>query len=756
MLKKLIFLLCLTSPLFAEVNLLRNGNFENGVEDIGFAYASIRTAGAKIEDGEKGKNLTFYLPEKSTIALHFSEVYVGTKGVYEVSFWAKSSKPAKFRLSGMANGLHSVYFRQLADFDITSEWKKYVCVFNLENHRIKEKDGKIRGFAEWLPLRFEKIADVATNVCIADVKLVCKSGNITAEQLSAKLDVQNKTKKSVRIFNKNTKINIYAKIKNVGTDLSEQKATLELVNADGKCIKQFNRTIFIPNGNSELSIKTRTPKLNGTYAIVLKIDGKNIAYFDFAITPKVRAPKGSLPIDLGYNGLLSACKYDAPEEYEMAFLADSGIAYLRPWNTDPFAWQHIEPEEKKYQFHFADKYVEYALMHGLEVLPVLGGMFFEYPPRVKSHCNMQPKWLRAKSEIVPTIKCFQERGRKALKFPMQDWERLITTVATRYKGKIKQYEIMNEPNSIWQDFTTYLPYLKRANEILKSIDPENRVIGFSTSSDYGADISGFLATLLPMGAGKFSNAVSFHSYGSLFEDSPKPADKLIDDFKLFLKKNGVVQPLWHSELFYLNPKSNLGGGDHRKGPIFHAGYLIRRYVLDSANGIEASILLGAGQVCKTIKPVKYENFANNRGGIPNICNGGDIYIPNEKYIASAVFAQKLMNTSFEKKYILKDKMICYTYKSRDSNKRIAVIFALDAYMQNLTQDRNYPKTKVIDPLNRTAKNLGELPKDVLVSDYLGNKVSSNSNEFLLTISPIPIYITTNTNEALQEILAKLK
>lgn len=756
MIKKLIFLLYFaTSPLFSEVNLLKNGNFENGFEDIGFAYASIRTAHAKIEDGEHGKHLTYYLPAKSTIALNFSEVYVGTEGIYEVSFWAKSSKPAKFKLSGMANGLYSVYFRHLTDFNITSEWQKYTYSFNLKDHRIKEK-GKIKGFAEWLPLRFEKIEEVATNIYIADAKLVCKSEDNIVEPISAKLDVQNSAKKSVRIFNKNAKIKISAKIKNTGVDLREQPVTFELVNADRKVIKKLYRTIFIPNGNSELSLRTRTPKLNGTYTIILKVGEKKIGDFDFAVTPKVRAPKGSLPIDIGYNGLLSNCQYDAPTEYEIKFLADSGIAYLRSWDPAPFAWKSVEPEENKYCFNITDKYVEYSLKHGLEVLPVLGGMFFEYPAKVKNHPHMQADWLRKKSEIVPTIKCFQERGRKALKFQMQDWERMITTIATRYKGKIKQYEIMNEPNSIWQDFTTYLPYLKRANEILKSIDQENRVIGFSTSSDYGADINGFLATLLPMGAGKYSDAVSFHSYASLFEDSPKPADKLIDNFKTFLKRNEVVQPLWHSELYYLNPESRLGGGDHKNGPVFHAGYLIRRYVLDSANGIEASILLTAGQVCKKIKPVKCTNFAKNGGHLPNVCNGGDIYIPNEKYIASAVFAQKLQNTDFVKKHVLKDKMLCYEYKSRNSDKCVGIIFALNAYMQNLTQDKNYPKTKVIDPINRTKKNLGKLPEGTLVSDYLGNRVSSSSNEFVLPITPIPIYITTNTSEVLQKILVKLK
>ena len=132
-----------------------------------------------------------------------------------------------------------------------------------------------------------------------------------------------------------------------------------------------------------------------------------------------------------------------------------------------------------------------------------------------------------------------------------------------------------------------------------------------------------------MGAGKFSDVISFHSYSSLYEDSPKRGDEVIAKFKKNLAECKLDVPLWHTELYYLNPLCK-GGGDHETGPIFHAGYLIRRYLVDASQGVRAAILLPASFVAnKSSGECKLSNFAKGR------------YIPyrrwkNSKFIRTSI------------------------------------------------------------------------------------------------------------------------
>ena len=373
--------------------------------------------------------------------------------------------------------------------------------------------------------------------------------------------------------------------------------------------------------------------------------------------------------------------------------------------------------------------------------------------------HRQADWLYKKSEVVRPIVGFEKQGRKAIKPPMEDWNRMVSAVATRYKGKIKYFEIMNEPNIIWFDPLTYYPYLESANKIIKGIDPENKIVGFSTTGDYGGNPNGFLAQLLKANAGQFSDIISFHSYSSLYEDSPKPADVLIKDFYNTLAKYNVKQPLWHTELYYMNPMSKLGGADHENGPRFHPGYLARRYLVDVSSGVKASLLLPAAftAIHRThTSTVKTEKFAEgNHMPFPSMSEM--CYQPSDIFIVSAVFAKTLKNTDYVKKHTLKDKLLAYEFADREGTRRVATVFALGSYMDNISGTRTNLKTKMVDTLERAPKDMGKIPAGIEVFDVFGNKMPVNADgSFVLPISPIPIYIEAKDQETLDSFLGKLK
>ncbi len=775
-------------PLVAsEVNLIRNADFSEGILHYGVSDKMPELLDFKIaQDDVVGKYITYNSEKNALGGLNLSEIYVGDAKQLKVSFFAKADKPLKIRLIAMANG-NSIYRRQIKDFSIGTNWKEYSTTIDLT----KLPEGHID---RWIPFRFEKVSSKPNKIvetqeaklCFSKIKAVAL--NATEKQNSGIIDttvliepLKKKGNFFKRWYNKFAKknsteirpYNVFSKDENLNIKINfsnnkalEKKLSYEIIDNDTtETLPQISsepRLIDIPKGTSTINIEENCIVKNGIYTLLIKLDGVVVCKSNFTITPRVRAPRGVLPIDLGYCGVITDGESAAPTPEEMAFLADSGIAFIRTWDSgNPFNWRVLEPEEGKFFWDITDETVRLASENNLEVLPVLGGMFFIYPPHMGLRGHRQADWLYAKAEVVRPILGMEKQGRKAIKPSMADWNRMVTAVGKRYKGKIKHYEIMNEPNIIWHDPMTYYPYLESSNKILKGIDPNNKIVGFSTTGDYGGNPNGFLAKLLKSGAGKFSDIISFHSYSSLFEDSRKPSDKLIEDFKESLAKNGVNnQPLWHTELYYMNPTSRLGGADHANGPIFHPGYLIRRYLVDAANGVEADILLPARTISIRYKSagVSTENFAQGRH-LPYSSVGkyNNKYIPNKRYIVSAVFADKLKHTKFSKKHYLDDKILAYEFADKKSDKVVVALFWLDSYMENLNRSRD-PKTKVIDKLNRAPKNIGRLPKGIEISDVFGNELPQTgcADETVLEVSPIPIYITAENTKQMEQFLNKLR
>ncbi len=780
-------MLCASHLFCDELNLIKNADFAEGMNHYGFSDKLPEELDAKIaKDTTIGKYLTYNSEKDALGGLNLSEVYVGNAKKLNFSFYAKADKPLKIRLMAMANG-NSIYRRELGKFAIDTEWKEYSTTIDFS----KFPEGHIDS---WIPFRFEKVSSKPNKVvetqearlCFAKIKATPLAStnsknedlgwilaNVSLESSKAKENFfarvlkqfKNKSTDENRlygVFSKDENLTIKVDFNNAHSEAIPRKVSWKIVESDtGIVTNKGDCQIQIPAKKSTFTFESSPVKKNGLFHFVLKLDDKISGRIGFTVTPRVRAPRGVLPIDLGYCGVLTNGESAPPTAEEMRFLADSGIAFIRTWDSgNPFNWRVIEPQEGKFFWDITDETVRLANENNLEVLPVLGGMFFIYPEHMGLRGHRQADWLYAKSEVVRPIAGFEKQGRKAIKPSMEDWNRMVTAVGERYKGKIKYYEIMNEPNIIWRDPMTYYPYLESSNKILKGIDPNNKIVGFSTTGDYGGNPNGFLAILLKSGAGKFSDIISFHSYSSLYEDSKRPSDKLMENFKESLTNNGVgEQPLWHTELYYMNPTSKLGGADHENGPVFHAGYVIRRYLVDAANGVKADILLPAATIATRLKcsGVYTGNFARGRHMPYSSLGGNTLYLPNKRYIVSAVFADTLKHTKFSKKHYLDDKILAYEFADKKSDRVVTTLFWLDSYMENLDKNKRNPKTRVIDKLNRAPKNLGKLPNGVKIFDVYGNDLPTEKDGTIeLKVSPIPVYITAENAKQMEDFLKRLQ
>ncbi|WP_158703973.1 beta-galactosidase [Victivallis lenta] len=131
-----------------------------------------------------------------------------------------------------------------------------------------------------------------------------------------------------------------------------------------------------------------------------------------------------------------------------------------------------------------------------------------------------------------------------------DWETFCARTAERFKGKIKVYEIWNEPgaprngnsNGFWRDSSeNFIEIIKHGAEAIRSIDPEAKIMvsGFR-AVDAGRHFENFVERVLPQVIQEI-DIISFHHWGS---DAWSPK---IYDLKRLMKEYERELPYWDSE-----------------------------------------------------------------------------------------------------------------------------------------------------------------------------------------------------------------
>jgi hypothetical protein len=161
---------------------------------------------------------------------------------------------------------------------------------------------------------------------------------------------------------------------------------------------------------------------------------------------------------------------------------------------------------------------------------------------------------------------------------MQYWRDYVQIIAARYKGKIHEYEIWNEPkrNTAFSgDVGTLVELTRQASEILKQVDPANIVVSASSVGENGG---AWLIQYLSQGAGKFVDVIGYHFYVS--PDAPEKMIPLILSVKGIMAAHGAGgKPLWNTESGWAKPKLFPSEAEA-------AAYVSRSYILNWAAGVD--------------------------------------------------------------------------------------------------------------------------------------------------------------------------
>lgn len=221
--------------------------------------------------------------------------------------------------------------------------------------------------------------------------------------------------------------------------------------------------------------------------------------------------------------------------------------------TPETEWRGLQPQRGIWKFDVLDRAIALSQEHGVDVILTLG---------------QTPTWASAR----PTEPSANNLGNSAEPSDDADWDRYVRTVVARYRGKIKYYELWNEPYySDLRGYTTkghfsgsvasMVKLAKIARQVINEIDPNAKLISPSCT---GGETIGLecTETFLKAGGAQLVDIIGFHFY-MLPERIPGMVTKIHTQMQKYGVKN---LPLWNTESGYL-----VNGTDKTTAAIMNLG-----------------------------------------------------------------------------------------------------------------------------------------------------------------------------------------
>ncbi len=230
---------------------------------------------------------------------------------------------------------------------------------------------------------------------------------------------------------------------------------------------------------------------------------------------------------------------------------------LRLWDGRT-RWDNIELSDNKFNFSKLDLAIDLATKNNVEVLYTLG---------------LTPRWASSRPNEQSVL---NKLGIASEPANMEHWKRYVRKVAQRYKGKIKYYEVWNEPASkgfYTGDIPTLVNMTKYAYEIIKEVDPDAKIV--SPPSTAASNGSEWLDNFLKLGGGNYVDIIGYHFY---VPGKPELTPKVIKHVKKILAKHKIHKPIWNTESGWSNA-SNVDIS--LQGP-----YVARSYIINWSEGVE--------------------------------------------------------------------------------------------------------------------------------------------------------------------------
>jgi hypothetical protein len=185
-----------------------------------------------------------------------------------------------------------------------------------------------------------------------------------------------------------------------------------------------------------------------------------------------------------------------------------------PWIVEYFPWGYYEPAKGRYDWAHPDMVIDHAVAQGLTVI---------------ARIDFVPQWAR------PDETTFRYLDRDHF----ADYADFIYAFVKRYRGKVQQIIIWNEPNLSFEwgyrqpDPEAYTELLCLAYARAKEADPQVQVLAAGLAptlappgSEWGMDDMVYLERMYAAGAGDCFDGMAIHAYGLTFppDDPTDPGE----------------------------------------------------------------------------------------------------------------------------------------------------------------------------------------------------------------------------------------
>jgi hypothetical protein len=241
------------------------------------------------------------------------------------------------------------------------------------------------------------------------------------------------------------------------------------------------------------------------------------------------------------------------------------FATQRIWDSWPgVSWADINPSQGTYNWANLDALVNDSFSHGVELVYTFGYV----PAWASTNAGGACDGATAGSCYAPQT---------------QAWTDFVTQITTRYKGKIKYWEMWNEPNAgnFWKGSNAQLvtmakaaaPIIHNAGGTVLSPAPQG------TNSHVWMD--GYFAA----GGASYTDITTFHGY---LYSAPEAVTTLADNMRSVQNKYGLSgKPLWDTEHSWGDSTWPMGADQDQQ-----SAWLARYVVLSFSQGIDRSFWYG--------------------------------------------------------------------------------------------------------------------------------------------------------------------
>ncbi|MEJ3403890.1 endo-1,4-beta-xylanase [Rathayibacter sp. YIM 133350] len=271
---------------------------------------------------------------------------------------------------------------------------------------------------------------------------------------------------------------------------------------------------------------------------------------------------------VGANGSLTTIDDAAEADHQAALLESGRVRYVR----EEFDWNRVEPRNGMFDWWKFDQAVNVAWARNMSVV---GKLVYS------------ADWASSAPAGTPESQLAYYPPRN-----LDDYVDYVQKLVTRYKGKVKVWEVWNEPNTTqyWKpapSASAYAKMLKAADAAIKRIDPTATVLAGALS---GFDVD-FMESVAANGAGTAYDGLSIHTFvRGAPETSIMPT--WIAAAKSFLAHKNPKASLWITEMGWSTCGDGCDGG---VGETAQAQYLSRAYLMAAADGVKAVMWWGLAE-----------------------------------------------------------------------------------------------------------------------------------------------------------------